>query len=156
VRARRRHHRQVRGGHQRTLRPGTKVLLRARADYDIHFGFSLTVEDIDPADAGHRATCISKRGPSWYWAGSAPDWLTVDEPVRSGSPLVHDVPGQGPAATLRFPQLTMSHPARATRWFTMFQGASASGAFRFTMFQIERGAPLWFTMLQDELLHLGK
>ena len=54
------------------------------------------------------------------------------------------------------PQLTMSHPARATRWFTMFQGASASGAFRFTMFQIKRGAPLWFTMLQDELLHLGK
>ena len=48
TRTRRRHHRQLRGGHQRTLRPGTKVLLRARADYDIHFGFSLTVEDIDP------------------------------------------------------------------------------------------------------------
>ena len=31
------------------LKPGIKVLLRARAEFDMHFGFSLNVVDIDPA-----------------------------------------------------------------------------------------------------------
>jgi hypothetical protein len=156
ARARRRHHRQVRGGHQRTLRPGTKVLLRARADYDIHFGFSLTVEDIDPADAGHRATCISKRGPSWYWAGSAPDWLTVDEPVRSGSPWFTMFQGRGLPRLFASPSSRCPTP-RGQRAGSRCSRGPPRRAPSGSQCSKSRGVLPWcFTMLQDELLHLGK
>ena len=94
------------------------------ADYDIHFGFSLTVEDIDPAytlgdlaaKLGQICAALQEERPydrnlalasptRWAWSGSSPATRTGD-PCREALRQAETLDVSGPPASRRSTEAT--------------------------------------------------